>query len=74
MKLTINRQAPNFVTLHNEDGAWVGPGLGDFRTARDAIKWAHANGHSVDGVKQVPICLMDIVNRINETAATVAVV
>lgn len=71
MKLTINRQAPNFVTLHNEDGAWTGP---DFRTAREAIKWAHDNGHTVAGIKRVPITLMDIVTRINEGAATVAIV
>jgi hypothetical protein len=35
------------VYLYNADGAWIGPGLGDFRSTAAARAWGRANGYTV---------------------------
>ena len=47
MTLTINIRPCGYVELLTEDGVWVGPGFGGFRTVADAAKWAAQNDYRV---------------------------
>ena len=46
-RLKITVRACGYVELLNEDGVWIGPGLGGFRCTSAARLWARSNGYSV---------------------------
>lgn len=44
----VEVQHPGTVYLFNNDRVWIGPGLGQFRTVRDAKAWGRRNGYVVE--------------------------
>ena len=55
-RLTINIRPCGYITLLTTDGAWVGPGLGNFRNVAKAVVWALENGYEVaEQIVYVPI-------------------
>ena len=47
MTLRLNIRASGYTELLTTDGAWVGPGVGRFISADDALVWAARNGYEV---------------------------
>jgi len=46
-RLKLSEPFPGVVYLHNEDGVWFGPGLGEFRNRSTARRRANQNGYIV---------------------------
>ena len=47
MTLTVTFCRFGTITLRSKEGFWVGPGLGNFRNAKEAREWARRNGHKI---------------------------
>lgn len=43
----VEKHPSGAVYLFNSDGAWIGPGLGDFRTTAAAKLWGRSAGYVV---------------------------
>lgn len=46
-RLTVTVRKSGFVELLNDDGAWVGPGVGGFSKTSEVREWARSNGYTV---------------------------
>ena len=47
MAIRLHIRPTGYIELLTLDGAWIGPGVGGFKTATAAMTWASTNGYEV---------------------------